>query len=105
MNSDAFSKWLTQRQNAPVVPALQHPLQLGGTTAQKTLQPVQVATVNALAGKPYLPQPSAPTPYQGPLNHAIIATHQAMHKQAPDTTTPNITSAYLAPVPNLNLGS
>jgi hypothetical protein len=95
MDADASKPWLTAPPNAPAL-NITHPLQLGGTTAQQTLVPVQNQVAHILSGKLYLPQP---TPYLAPVNHEIIATHQAIHQQPTGSDTPDISSTFLLPPP------
>lgn len=94
MDANALKPWLTAPPNTPTQ-GIQHPLQLGGSTAMATLGPVQNQTAHIMAGKLYLP---SPTPYLAPINHERIATHQAPHTQDPADLTPDVSSAYLLPV-------
>lgn len=98
MDANASKPWLTAPPNAPAQ-NIQHPLQLGGTTALQTLIPVENQTVHILQGKLYLPQP---TGYMAPVNHEIIATHQAVHQQPAGDDTPDIASTFLLAPPGSN---
>lgn len=94
MQPNAFTGWIQQHAKSNVELGKQDPLQLGASTAQQTLQPVEHQEVHNMSPHPYLASPSR---YIAPINHARLVTHQQIHQQPPQTVNPNIASAYLAP--------
>lgn len=94
MDANASKPWLTAPPNAPTQ-NIQHPLQLGGPTAQATLVPAENQTAHLLQGKLYLPQP---TSYLAPVAHERIATHQQPVQQSPANTNPVVGSSFFLPI-------